>query len=780
VSGDRIENPWGERTPYGRGEQWPERVDVQLADGLEPDDVERWAQSASVLHSNGDAMDIAVRDGEIVGVRGRAADRVNRGRLGPKDLYGWQANGAGDRLTTPLVRDGGELHEADWDEAMGRIVERSRTLLDQPGGWGKLGFYTSGQLFLEEYYTLAVIGKAGLGTPHMDGNTRLCTATAGASLKESFGSDGQPASYADIDHCDAIALFGHNVSATQDVLWSRMLDRRRGPNPPRMLCVDPRRTPVAEEADVHLAPRSGTNLALMNGLIRELIADGRHDEAYVAEHTLGFDGLRETVEGYPPDRVAEICGVEAGDVVEAAQLLGGCERLVSTVLQGFYQSNQATAAACQVNNIHLLRGMLGRPGAGVLQMNGQPTAQNTRETGADGDLPGFRNWDNPAHIRELAELWNVDEMQIPHWAPPTHAMQIWRYAEQGSIELLWISATNPAVSLPDIGRIRRILEREELMVVVQDLFLTETARLADVVLPGATWGEKLGAFTNADRTVHISEKAVEPPGEARSDLEIWLDYARRMDLRDRDGEPLIKWDRPELAFEAWKECSRGRPCDYSELTYEKLRGGSGIQWPVTRDAPDGTERLYTDAAFSTDSDYTEDFGHDLATGAVQTEAEHRAKRPDGRAFLKCADYQPSLETPSDERPLLLTTGRTVYHFHTRTKTARAPELNAAAPEPWVEISPKDARSAGIADGDRVMVETARGRVVLPARVNGIRDGVVFIPFHYGYWDMGDEAGPDGDPPRAANELTQSAWDPVSKQPLFKVAAASIAPAEEDG
>jgi anaerobic selenocysteine-containing dehydrogenase len=371
-------------------------------------------------------------------------------------------------------------------------------------------------------------------------------------------------------------------------------------------------------------------------------------------------------------------------------------------------------------------------------------------------------------------------MQIPHWAPPTHAMQIWRYAEQGSIELLWISATNPAVSLPDIGRIRRILEREELMVVVQDLFLTETARLADVVLPGATWGEKLGAFTNADRTVHISEKAVEPPGEARSDLEIWLDYARRMDLRDRDGEPLIKWDRPELAFEAWKECSRGRPCDYSELTYEKLRGGSGIQWPVTRDAPDGTERLYTDAAFSTDSDYTEDFGHDLATGAVQTEAEHRAKRPDGRAFLKCADYQPSLETPSDERPLLLTTGRTVYHFHTRTKTARAPQLNAAAPEPWVEISPKDARSAGIADGDRVMVETARGRVVLPARVNGIRDGVVFIPFHYGYWDMGDEAGPDGDPPRAANELTQSAWDPVSKQPLFKVAAASIAPAEEDG
>jgi len=769
----RISNPWGERTPYAAGDEWPERVDIQLADGVGEEDVERWAQSASVLHSNGDALDIAVRGDEIVGVRGRARDRVNRGRLGPKDLYGWQANGSPDRLMRPLVRDGGELHEADWDEAMERIVERSRELLDRPGGWGKLGFYTSGQLFSEEYYTLAVIGKAAIGTPHMDGNTRLCTATAAAALKASFGSDGQPASYADIDQCDAIALYGHNVAATQDVLWSRMLDRRRGADPPRMLCVDPRRTPVAEEADIHLAPKSGTNQALMNGLLRELIESGWYDARYVAEHTLGFEALGETVASYEPDRVAEICGVDAGDLVEAARLLGTCERLVSTVLQGFYQSNQATAAACQVNNVHLLRGMLGRPGAGVLQMNGQPTAQNTRETGADGDLPGMRNWDNPNHIRDLAELWNIDEITIPHWAPPTHAMQIWRYAEQGSIELLWISATNPAVSLPDLERVRRILAREQLMVVVQDLFLTETARLADVVLPAAAWGEKLGTFTNADRTVHISEKAIEPPGEARSDLEIWLEYARRMDFRDRDGEPLIKWDRPELAFEAWKRCSRGRPCDYSELTYAKLRRGSGIQWPCTLDVPEGTERLYAGGIFNTDSDYTEDYGHDLATGASMTEDEHRAKQPGGRAFLQAAEYEPSPETPDDERPMLLTTGRTVYHFHTRTKTARAPELDAAAPQPWAELNRADAQDLGIADGDAVAIETARGRIVVPARLNGIRRGHVFVPFHYGYWDLGDDPGPSGEPPRAANELTQSAWDPVSKQPLFKVAAARV-------
>jgi anaerobic selenocysteine-containing dehydrogenase len=745
---------------------------MYLPDGLAEDDVDRWVQSASLLHSNGDAMDIAVRDGRIVGVRGRAADRVNHGRLDPKDLYGWQANNSPDRLRRPLVRGGGQLVETDWDTAMGRIVNRSRELLNGPGGWGHFGFYTSGQLFLEEYYTLAVIGKAGIGTPHMDGNTRLCTATAASALKASFGTDGQPSSYTDVDYCDAIALFGHNVAETQTVLWMRMLDRRRGPNRPALIAVDPRATPVALEADVHLRPRSGTNLALMNGLLRELIHKGWYDEEYVAAHTIGFDELCRVVDDYPPDRVADICDVPEHDLLAAAEILGSSRRLLSTVLQGFYQSNQATAAACQVNNLHLIRGMLGRPGAGIYQMNGQPTAQNTRETGADGDLPGLRNWSNPQHIQQLADLWNVDSAIIPHWAPPTHSMQIFRYAEQGSIKLLWISATNPAVSLPDLARIRKILAKPELFVVVQDLFLTETARLADVVLPAATWGEKLGTFTNADRTVHISEKAVDPPGEARSDLDIFLDFARRMDFRDRDGQPLIKWTDPESAFEAWQACSKGRPCDYSAITYDRLRGGSGIQWPCTESAPDGTERLYTDGRFNTDPDYCETYGQDFATGAEFAADEYRAKEPDGRAFLHAVRYSPSPEVTSQDFPLLLNTGRTVYQFHTRTKTGRAPQLNAAAPEAWVEISPEDARTLGVGEGDLLRVESPRGALEAPARLSGVRPGVIFVPFHYGYWDA-EGSGPGSGAPRAANELTITAWDPVSKQPIFKVAAVRV-------
>lgn len=593
---DRIADPWGDRTPYGAGQPWPSRVDTYLADGIAPDDVDRWVQSAAVLHSNGDALDIAVKDGRMVGVRGREHDRVNHGRVDPKDLYGWQANASPDRLTTPLIRTNGELVQTDWDTAMSTVVRKSKQLLDEVGP-SAFGFYTSGQLFLEEYYTLGVVAHGAIGTNHVDGNTRLCTATAAEALKESFGCDGQPGSYTDVDHADVIALYGHNVAETQTVLWMRMLDRLQGPDPPAIVCVDPRPTPVAQHATVHLAPLPGTNVALMNALLHEIVENGWSDQGYIEAHAVGFEELRKRVAEFPPERAAKICGVSAADIRAAARLLGTAERLLSTVLQGFYQSHQATAAAVQVNNVHIIRGMLGRPGCGVLQMNGQPTAENTRECGADGDLAGFRNWSNDSHIRELADLWNIDMAQIPHYAPPTHAMQMFRYAEQGTLRLLWVSATNPAVSLPELHRIRSILTQKRLFLVVQDIFLTETAELADVVLPAAAWGEKTGTFTNVDRTVHLSEKAVEPPGQARPDLDIFLDYARRMDFRDRDGQPLPSWRDAESAFTAWQECSRGRPCDYTGLSYDKLRGDSGIQWPCNADNPDGTERLYTTAGF---------------------------------------------------------------------------------------------------------------------------------------------------------------------------------------
>jgi anaerobic selenocysteine-containing dehydrogenase len=765
--GDRLRDIWGERTPYAPGSAWPARVDQCLADGVDESEVE-WVQSACVLCSNGCGVDIAVRDGRIVGVRGREHDRVNRGRLGPKGLFGWQANNAPDRLTAPLIRRGGTLLRASWDEALALVVERSRRVLDELGPLG-MAFYSSGQLFVEDYYTLAVVARAGIGTPHLDGNTRLCTATSDAALKESFGTDGDPGSIADIDLCDTLFLVGHNMAETQTVLWSRVLDRLAGPDPPRLVVVDPRRTEAARLAAVHLPIRSGTNLALLNAIQHELIARSWVDEPFVEAHTVGFPRLADTVASYPPQRAAAICGVPVDDIRAAARLIGQAERLVSTCLQGVYQSHQATASAVQVNNIHLLRGMIGKPGCAPFQMNGQPTAQNTRETGADGDLAGMRNWQNEQHVQELAHLWNVEPLQIPSWAPPTHVLQIFRYAEQGSIRFLWILGTNPAVSLPDLARIRSILAREQLFVVVSDAFLNETGELADVVLPTAIWGEKTGTFTNHDRTVHLSERAVDPPGEARADLDILLDYARRLDLRDRDGRPLLTWDSPARCFEAFKEMTRGRPCDYSGLSHDKLRGSGGIQWPCNDAHPDGCERLYADHVFHTLPDDCEDYGHDLLTGAAYERRDYADQNAAGRGILRAAEHTDPAEPPGEGYPLQLTTGRTVYHWHTRTKTGRVPELDAAAPDVWVELAPADAAELGVGEGDLVRVESPRGTIEAPARLGGTRPGVVFVPFHFGSW--GRARGDAGR--RAANELTILAWDPVSKQPLFKSAAARL-------
>lgn len=417
-SRDSIADIWGPRTPSAPG-HWPARVDRNLV--AEPD---RWVRAACFLCSNGCGVDIGVRDdrpgGRIVGVRGRATDVVNRGRLGPKGLHGWEANASPDRLTRPLIRRQGKLAHAGWDEAMDIIVQRMKSVRERDTA-AAIAFYTSGQLFAEENYTLGVIARAGIGTLHLDGNTRLCTATAGAALKETFGADGQPGTYEDIEATDCFLLVGHDMAATATVLWARVLDRRRAA-PSRMIAIDPRRTPTAAEADLHIKPRLGTNVAVLNGLLQQLIAQGFADRAFIDAHTLGFDELARTVAAYTPERVAGIARIPADQLRQAAAMIGASRMLLTTCLQGIYQSNQGTAAAVQANNVNLVLGRIGRPGCGILQMNGQPTAQNSREVGTGGDLPGFRNYANPRHVEELARLWNVDPATLPDAGPATHAL----------------------------------------------------------------------------------------------------------------------------------------------------------------------------------------------------------------------------------------------------------------------------------------------------------------------------------------------------------------------
>lgn len=567
-------------------------------------------------------------------------------------------------------------------------------------------------------------------------------------MRESFGSDGQPGSYSDIDCTDCIMLVGHNMAATQTVLWSRILDRIKGPKPPKVIVIDPRYSETASKATVHLSPKIGTNLALLNGIQHLMFKNGHINEDYVQKHVIGIESLRTIASEYPPEKVEKITGVPVAQLEEAAEILGSTPTLLSTALQGVYQSNQATASACQINNIHLLRGLIGKPGSGIFQMNGQPTAQNNREVGCDGEFPGFRNHQNPDHFKELAKLWNMDEIRIPHWNQPTHIENMLKYMNNGSIRMIWVSGTNPLVSLPDLPSMRDTFTNPNLFVVCQDIFMTETGSVADVVLPAAQWGEKTGCFTNVDRTVHLSHKAVEPPGEARSDLDIFLDFSRRMEFKDKDGKDLMPWTKPEEVFEAWKRVSAGRPCDYTGMTYDLLTGGSGIQWPCNKEYPQGKERLFEDGVFFTDMDYCESFGHDLETGAPFSADYYRSLNPAGRAILKACHYWPPFEVPNEEYPFRLSTGRNVYHFHTRTKTGRT-ALQKACPEPHIRISEADTRKLELETGDMVLVKSRRGQVELSVDVGKISRGQVFIPFHFGYWDSEDGRS------RAANELTTS-------------------------
>ena len=733
------------------------RLDINLEIDVEPD---RWVHSACLLCSNGCGLDIAVKDDRIVGVRGDIRHPINFGHLGPKGENAWVANNSSRRGTTPMIRrrKEGPLEPVGWTEAMDFFIEKFNSALGQ--GHENLACYNSGQLTIEEFYTLGKLWRGGLQSSNIDGNTRLCTATSATGLMANFGADGPVASYVDIDQADLLCLYGHNVAEVQTVLWERMLAAKKN-NGARIIVADPRRSPtVCQGADLHLQLRGGTNVALMNGIIHLLISHKRIDRDFIDRYTVGFDKLDEVTCEYTADRVAEICGIARHDLETAAEWIGTTPRMVSTVLQGFYQSVEATASSSLVNTVHLLTGAIGKPGAGPLLMAGQPSAMSNREAGADGSYPGYRNPQNPQHMKDLCRHWNLDFDKF-HPEVPNDILTMLEIAERGEIEFMWVIGTNPLVSLPDQNRSRKILEK--LFVVVQDPFVdTESVDLADIYFPAAMWGEKTGCVTNADRSVNLLLKAVDPPGQARSDLDIFVEVAQRLGFKDKDGKALIAFKQPEEAFDEWRQVSKGRPCDYSGMTYDLILEMGAVRWPCNEQHPQGTERLYEDLKFWTGIDDCESYGADFLTGNKLTRSDYERLDPQGKAFLKPCHWRRQPNPVTDDYPFLLITGRVVYHFHTRTKTGRSEALNRRTPHAYVEIHPEDAEALGIQLGDRVEIISPKGRWEGPAMVvDTVRRGELFMPFHFGYGDQ------------SANQHTWYARDPVSKQPQLKSSPVSI-------
>lgn len=704
---------------------------------------DRWVRTTCGYCSVGCGMLLGVRDGEgangtghsangtgtngtVVAVTGDPDHPVNRGRLCPKGLSEHHSITAPGRLTAPLV-DGSP---ASWDVALDRMVDGFKELLDEHGPEA-VAVVSTGQLVTEEFYALGKLVRLGMGLAHYDGNTTLCMASAVSGYKLSFGSDGPPGCYEDFELADVVVLWGANIADNHPLLVPHLLANDRA----EVIVVDPRATKTAQLASQHVAVRPRTDVTLLNAIIRVLLDEGMVDPETARPYIEGLDPLLEHVRSLDLDAAAKECGVSLEELQRLARTIGRAESCLVAWTMGVNHSVQGTETVTLLNTLCLLTGNIGRPGAAPFSITGQCNAMGTRESGFTASMPGYRAFDDPAARRELAELWGIPEDRLPTARGRAYPDIINAVMSQ-RIRGLWVIGTNPPVSFPNREVLEEAFARLDLLV-VQDGFETPTTRLADIVLPAAIWGEKDGTYTNSERRVSRACAAVAPPGDARSDFDIFLAIAERWGCRD---ELFEGWAHPGDAFDEWRRVSRGRPCDYSGITYDRIDAAGGVQWPCPADDPEvplaGTPRLYTHLKFN---------------------------RPDGRAAVRVVERKPLREPPGRTYPFLLNTGRTVEHWHTRTKTGRIPVLEGLAPEAWVEIHPDDAVHLGIRSGDLVKVTSQRGSVDrLRARVTAIvRPGEVFIPFH---WDE-----------RCANRLTDDEFDPISREPNYKQCAVRLEP-----
>ena len=683
---------------------------------------QRWVNSTCGYCSVGCGMQLGVHDGKVVSVRGNPDHPVNRGKLCPKGLAEHYAIDAEGRALYPMLRKLGRLERIAWSDAIQTMVDHFRSV-QQRYGPESVGVISTGQLVTEEFYTLGKLVQVGLGTRNYDGNTTLCMSTAVAGYKRSFGSDGPPGAYEDLEVADVVLLIGANIAENHPILCSR-LEANKGRT---LIVVDPRVTKTAMMADVFLPIKPRGDLALINAILRIVIDEDLYNRGFIERHTTGFEELCASLGQYTLEYAAAVTGLDAAVIRRVAHLYATAKAPFIGWTMGVNHSTKGTETVNAINNLALITGNVGRVGASPFSITGQCNAMGTREAGFASSLPGYRSFDCAEHRHELARIWNLDADRIPIRRGLAYP-DIIEAAIASKIRALWIIGTNPLVSFPNIDVLKQALENLDFLVVQDGFHPTPTTELADLVLPAAIWGEKEGTYTNSERRVSKVNAAVSPPGEARPDFEIFLSLAERLGCRD---ELFPGWTSPSDAFAEWRRVSAGRLCDYSGMTYEIIETNGGVQWPFPRDAredPGSVRRLYSDGHFQTS---------------------------DGRARLIPTQWAPFPEQPSVEFPLVLNTGRTVEHWHTRTKTGAISILQEMSPRAWLEMNPADARRLKLNPHDRVDIISARGRVSrVELRVTEIiAAGQVFLPFHFAETN--------------ANQITQSAFDPISREPNFK-------------
>ncbi|HZP83096.1 MAG TPA: molybdopterin oxidoreductase family protein [Chthonomonadaceae bacterium] len=669
-------------------------------------------------------INLKVKNNKVVGFEPREDFPFNRGKLCPKGVKRYMQNEHPDRLLYPLKRTDTGFVRVSWDEALNTTVSEIQRIQKQ---YGKDSFAMLSGVSLsnEKSYLVGKFARVALQTANLDYNGRLCMVSAGAGNKKAFGIDRAANSWEDIPLADVILVTGANVAEcapiTTDYIWRA---RDRGA---KLIMVDPRVTPLARTADLHIPVRPGGDQALMNGILHVVIERGWIDREFIEKYTTGFEEVAAAVKKYTPEYAGELAGVDPTLIVRAAQMWGPARTSFLLHARGIEHHTTGVDNVLSCINLVLATGRIGRPGCGYGTITGQGNGQGGREHGHKCDqLPGNRDIENPEHRKYIAEVWGILESELPHKG--NTAEEIIQLMHSGEIKGLLSICFNPVVSLPDASFTKEAFNRLEHYSVIE-FFMSETARHADIILPGSLHEEDEGTSTSAEGRVIRIRKAVDPPGEARVDWHILLDIAKRLGR----GQ-YFPYQSAEDIFNDLRVASKGGTADYYGITYEKIEQNMGVFWPCpTLDHP-GTPRLFEDRKFYT---------------------------PDGKAHFNVVEYRPPAEETDAEYPIVLTSGRVVSQYLSGTQTRRIGGLVNQYPEPLVEMHPKLAEQLGVQNNDLVTVETRRGQVTLHANVvTTIREDTIFIPYHWA-----DE--------QSANLLTIRALDPVSKIPEFKVCACRV-------
>lgn len=735
-----------------------------------------WVKSVCRFCGTGCGVLLGVRDGQLSAIRGDPQHPTTKGLVCAKSLFLPKIVHSKDRLKYPMVRKGGKLERASWDEAMSLVADKFAGAIKDHGA-DSVAYYGSGQALSEESYLANRLFKGGIGTNNVEGNPRLCMASAVGGYVTSFGKDEPMGCYDDIDHAHVFFLVGSNTAECHPVIFDQILARKQSREKPcTVIVLDPRKSPVCSVADLHLDPIPGYDLAVFHAMAHQIIKENRHNLAFVDKHVqfkkvvdgkavnVGFDEYVEFLEDFSPEKAAKISGVPAQKIIDAGHIFS-MGPTTSFWTMGLNQRIAGVWANNLMHNLHLLTGQIGKPGATPFSLTGQPNAcGGVRDTGTLCHiLPYGRLVKKPQHRAEIEKIWGSKPGTIKP-KPGLDTIEMFKALGENKIKAMLILTTNPGHSLPNVTPHRDAMGKDrpdKPFIVVIDGYPTRTTELADVVLPAAIWSEKSGVFGMSERRYQYQPKIKAPPGDARSDFDVLLDLAARLEDHGVVPKGYIssKFKTTDDVWDEMREASRDTAYDFYGMTRERLKKERGIRWPAPTEDHPGTSRRFVKG-----DDPLLDHGP-YADNTLKPGEMKFYGAPDHRAVIWLRPAKPPAEPVDSEYPYVLSTGRVLEHWHTGTMTMRATELRRAQPEAFIEVNPVDAKKLGIKNGDMLRITSRRGEAVIRSRVvNTPRPGMVFAPFH---WEADSSF---------INRVTIDAYDPGSKQPEFKICAVKLAKA----